>query len=81
MAQKNPTPLQKLAMAAAGKTVLKSCPGSGKTFVIAQKMLEEINMWNKCADYFMNGIMPYYFRNLKIGIHGGLLEDFTVKYY
>lgn len=45
MSIKKPTPLQIQAITSNGKTVLKSCPGSGKTFVVAKKMLDETSSW------------------------------------
>lgn len=41
------TPLQESIMNSSGKVVLKACPGSGKTFVVANKILKEIRKWNK----------------------------------
>lgn len=39
------TESQKLAIESSGRTILKSCPGSGKTFVVASKMISEMNKW------------------------------------
>lgn len=38
---------QKDFLAAEGKIVLSACPGSGKTYVVAQKLLQYINKWNR----------------------------------
>lgn len=38
---------QKDFLVAEGKVVLCACPGSGKTYVVAQKLLQYINKWNR----------------------------------
>lgn len=40
------TELQQSVVDTKGKVILKSCPGSGKTFVVANKILKEIKQWN-----------------------------------
>lgn len=45
MSVKDPTSLQLKAIESSGKIVLKSCPGSGKTFVVANKMIREVSSW------------------------------------
>lgn len=39
------TEAQEIAMNSRGKVVLKACPGSGKTFVVASKFLNMIGQW------------------------------------
>lgn len=39
------TALQKNVINSEGKVILKSCPGSGKTFVVANKMVNETKLW------------------------------------
>ena len=38
---------QKCFLACEGKVVLSACPGSGKTFIVAQKLLQYIRNWNR----------------------------------
>ena len=38
---------QEVFLAAEGKVVLCACPGSGKTYVVAQKLLQYIKYWNR----------------------------------
>ncbi|MDW8802635.1 ATP-dependent helicase [Clostridium sp. A1-XYC3] len=54
------TESQKLAIESSGKTILKSCPGSGKTFVVASKMIKEMNRWK----YKNKGIALLSFTNV-----------------
>ena len=55
----NLTPAQREAVNCCGKAVLKSCPGSGKTFVVASKFLNMIHNW----DYKNRGISLLSFTN------------------
>lgn len=41
------TELQQSVVDSKGKVILKSCPGSGKTFVVANKILKEMKQWNQ----------------------------------
>ena len=38
---------QKLLINSEGKTILQACPGSGKTFVVAHKVLADTTRWSK----------------------------------
>ncbi|MBU3203521.1 ATP-dependent helicase [Clostridium algidicarnis] len=60
MRDKIPTFLQKQIIESSGKTVLKSCPGSGKTFVVATKMINEVYDWK----YKNKGIALLSFTNV-----------------
>ncbi len=60
MSNKMPTESQKLAIESSGRTILKSCPGSGKTFVVASKMISEMNKW----EYKNKGIALLSFTNV-----------------
>lgn len=60
MRDKIPTESQKLAIGSSGRTILKSCPGSGKTFVVASKMISEMNKWK----YKNKGIALLSFTNV-----------------
>lgn len=57
---KKPTLSQKKAIDSTGKTILKSCPGSGKTFVVAKKMIKEMKQWK----YKNRGIALLSFTNV-----------------
>lgn len=39
------TECQKKIIGLRGKNVLKACPGSGKTFVVAHKVVNDFNLW------------------------------------
>ncbi|MBV4414664.1 ATP-dependent helicase [Clostridium tyrobutyricum] len=43
----NLTKLQRDVVNSDGRIILKSCPGSGKTFVVANKILKEMNDWKQ----------------------------------
>jgi len=45
--KKQITKQQQEAIESSGKVILKSCPGSGKTFVVANKMIYEMNKWKE----------------------------------
>ncbi|BDR84448.1 ATP-dependent helicase [Clostridium tetani] len=60
MSNKVPTESQMLAIESSGKSILKSCPGSGKTFVVASKMIREMNKWK----YKNRGIALLSFTNV-----------------
>lgn len=40
------TDTQKAVIALRGKNILKACPGSGKTFVVAHKVAHDLQQWN-----------------------------------
>lgn len=54
------TPSQLKAIQSYGKIILKSCPGSGKTFVVAKKMISEMENWK----YKNSGIALLSFTNV-----------------
>ena len=60
MRYKIPTLLQKQIIECSGKNVLKSCPGSGKTFVVATKMIDDVYNWK----YKNKGIALLSFTNV-----------------
>ncbi|MBU3199495.1 ATP-dependent helicase [Clostridium estertheticum] len=60
MRDKSPTLLQRQIIECSGKVVLKSCPGSGKTFVVATKMINEVFNWK----YKNKGIALLSFTNV-----------------
>ena len=39
---------QKKFLTAEGKVVVKACPGSGKTYSVAHKLLSYIDNWKDC---------------------------------
>lgn len=60
MKNRVPTHSQLEAIQSYGKTILKSCPGSGKTFVVAKKMISEMENWK----YKNSGIALLSFTNV-----------------
>ena len=55
MTIKTLSPRQQDAINSSGRIILKSCPGSGKTFVVANKMIVEMANWK----YKNKGIASY----------------------
>lgn len=47
MTKKKLTPSQNDAIETDGLIVLKACPGSGKTFLVANKIVKELKRWNE----------------------------------
>lgn len=51
---------QKLFLEAEGRVIVKACPGSGKTYAVANKLLSYINNWSK----YHQGIAALSFTNV-----------------
>lgn len=57
---RKPTEMQQDAINSKGRVILKSCPGSGKTYVVAKKMIKEISEWK----YKNSGVALLSFTNV-----------------
>ena len=54
------TPEQEAFLEAEGKIVLCACPGSGKTFIVARKLLKYVENW----EYAHRGVAVLSFTNV-----------------
>lgn len=51
---------QKKFLTAEGKVVVKACPGSGKTYSVAHKLLSYIDNWKDYHSGVAVGVLPKY---------------------